>query len=175
MTGSFTLSDSASGIVDEPHVENLDIEGFGPLGSLGRCDLAEARQLGQETAFNFNFDTHTNTFLTGGTAGSSGGQLWVSGDYDHQNKTLTSHGFGFVSSTRQGLSLHGTLLTQSTNLIWSTHTTFHGNSTLMAQSATTIANPIPSSLPLFPTGLLGFIAYGLIKRRRAPAHIRRTP
>ncbi len=76
MTGTFSFddADAGDGLIDASEVLTLTMEGFDNGVSVGTFDLANG--IVDAAAFNFNFDTVSEIFLTGGTSGSGTGQCW---------------------------------------------------------------------------------------------------
>ncbi len=104
MTGTFSFDDVliGTGEIDATDLDTLMIEGFRYGASLGTWDLA-AGQGGGATAFQFGFNTTTNTFLQGGASGEA--QFW-----NHEGNP----GLGFFNDDSfQGLTFDGVELVES--------------------------------------------------------------
>lgn len=149
MTGIFQYADNLTGTINGTQIDNLSIEGFHNGASVGSWDLT-ARQL-----LNFNFDTNSGTFLTGGRSDSTTGQRW---------NVPNSGSFGFFSgNSSQGLYINGAFEPASTITIGSTVTT----TGLVPSTLHAIASPEPSTILLFGTGIGGLLAYRIRKQRMA--------
>lgn len=150
MTGMFQYADNLTGTIDGTQIDTLSIAGFKDGASVGSWDLTSGQ------LFNFNFDTSSGTFLTGGRSDSTSGQAW---------NVPNSGEFGFFSgNSSQGLLINGAFEAASSIIIGSTvNTTALVPSTLRA-----IVNPEPSTILLFGTGLVGLLAYRLRKQRKLP-------
>ncbi|GJL66839.1 MAG: hypothetical protein NPIRA05_18100 [Nitrospirales bacterium] len=169
MTGTFEHADTLTGVINGTYLDSFSIEGFQNNASLGRWDLASNER---SSSFNFNFDTSTRTFLTGGRSDTSSGQLW---------NVPSNGGFGFFSgNSSQGVYVNGGHVSASQIIIGSTVTTVGLTpSTLRADLITsngpdsnpggTVVNPEPSTILLFGTGFAGLLAYRLRKQQRSTA------
>lgn len=147
MTGMFQYADNLTGTINETQIDSLSIEGFQDSASVGSWDLTDGG------LFNFNFDTSSGTFLTGGRSDSTTGQAW---------NVPNSGGFGFFSgNSLQGLYINGAFEPASTITIGSTVTT----AGLVPSTLRAIANPEPSTILLFGTGIGGLLAYRIRKQR----------
>ncbi|WP_447970644.1 PEP-CTERM sorting domain-containing protein [Nitrospira sp. M1] len=166
MSGQISHADSLIGSINGAQVDSFSIEGFQHGTSVGSWNLP-AGQAG--TTFNFNFDTNTGTFLTGGRSDTPTGQLW---------NVPTGDGFGFFSgNSSQGLYVNGFHVASSQLIIGSTVTTIGlESSTLRATLNSTpptsppggnVINPEPSTILLFGTGFGTLLAYRLRKQRTA--------
>ena len=151
MTGLFEYTDSLSGTINGSQLDSFSIQGFKNGTSIGSWNPS-SEQL-SSSSFNFNFDTTTETFLTGGRSDSLTGQLW---------NVPNSLGLGFFSgNSSQGFWINGRLEPTSQLIIGSTVTTVGlSPSTLHA-----IPNPEPSTILLLGTGLLGLLLYRHRQRR----------
>jgi len=158
MTGMFSYSDALinTGSIDETALNSFMIEGFLNEGSIGSftADTSQA-DFGQGPgtgAFNFNFDTTTETFNVGGISSGPAGQLW--------NAPNTNGGFGFFSgNSTQGLYVKGDRINDSEILIGSKCDSCNVDSTLAATPIHTTEMPEPSTWVLLVTGLIGFLAF----------------
>ncbi len=148
MTGMFSYSDSLinTSLINASHLDSFTIEGFWDKAPLGSFQL-------DQTPINFNFDTSTQMFVTGGRSQTTAGQQW--------NAPNTNGGFGFFSgNSTQGLYVNGTLKRDSEIRIGSTVTTSNlVPSTLAATPILTTEMPEPSTWILLVTGLIGFLAF----------------
>lgn len=151
MTGMFQYANNLTGTINGTQIDTLSIAGFKDGASVGSWDLTAGQ------SFNFNFDTSSGTFLTGGRSASTSGQAW---------NVPNSGGFGFFSgNSMQGLYINGALEPSSTITIGSTvRTTGLVPSTLHA-----IPNPEPATILLFGTGIVGLLAYRIRKQRISTA------
>ncbi len=155
MEGSFSYSDSliGTGRIDETSLTSFNIEGFLSGSSLGTFDLFTDTPLVGSDTFNFNFDSTSETFYTGGYSADDFGQDWgvsVGGGF------AATTGFGFSSgSGSQGIA----------NPRWL------GASSIPVSQSTLIATrssdpvPEPATMLLFGTGLIG-LAGSRIRRKK---------
>ncbi|MGB0911872.1 MAG: PEP-CTERM sorting domain-containing protein, partial [Nitrospirales bacterium] len=166
MTGMFNYSNTLTGIINGTQIDSLSIEGFKDGASVGTWDTSSVGT-SSSTLSNFNFDTSTGTFLTGGRSDSNSGQGWNVPNFG---------GFGFFSgNSSQGLYVNGSFESQSLIIIGSTvNTTALVPSTLKAilnpgnttsTPGDTIPNPEPSTILLVGTGIIGLFAHRLRKQR----------
>ncbi len=104
MTGTFSFNDAliGTGVIDATSLDTLMIQGFRYGTPIGTWNLADGQGAGA-TAFQFGFNTDTNSFLQGGSAGE--GQFW---------NNSGSPGLGFFNNDSfQGLTLNGVVLGDS--------------------------------------------------------------
>ncbi len=144
MSGAFSYSDSliGTGVIDENSIDTLMLEAYLNTQLIGTWNLTD----GSTTTFNFNFDTNTQQFITGGGSTSTSGQAW---------NWVGASGLGFVSGNpNQLLSIDGALINDSTILT--------SSSTLTATLSTV---PIPAAAYLFGSGLLWLV--GISRRKKA--------
>ena len=147
MTGIFHYADNLTGTINGTQIDSLAIEGFQDDASVGSWDLTAGQP------FNFNFDTSSGTFLTGGRSDSTTGQAW---------NVPNSGGFGFFSgNSSQGLYINGAWEPASTIIIGSTVTT----AGIVPSTLRAIPNPEPSTILLFGSGIGALLAYRIRKRR----------
>lgn len=148
MTGIFYYADNLTGTINGTQIDALSIAGFKDGAPMGSWDLTSGQ------LFNFNFDTNSGTFLTGGQSDSTSGQAW--------NVPNNSGAFGFFSGNRlQGLHINGKFEPDSTIIIGSTVQTIG----LVPSTLHAIPNPEPSTILLFGTGIGGLLAYRIRKQR----------
>ena len=147
MTGMFSYDDGliGTGVIDETSIDTLMIEGVNSSGSIGTWNLTDGTTI---TDFNFNFDTTTETFIIGGSSGSTSGQAW---------NWKGTFGLGFVSGAPNELfSLDGVDVLDS---LIDTRIT---ESTL---TATRTVVPVPAAAYLFGGGILWL--FGVARRKAA--------
>ncbi len=156
MEGTFSFSDSLhnTGRISGADLDSFRISGFQnstPLGSF---------QLGN-TPINFNFDSVSQQFFTGGMSDSPSGQRW--------NVPSTDMGFGFFSgNSTQGLYVNGQLVTESEIRIGATVNVIGiVPSTLEATPIHESQVPEPSSLILMSSGLLGILLWNWSRKIKA--------
>ena len=150
MTGIFEYSDALTGIINETQINLLSITGFKNGAKIGGWKYYEGQM--SSTLSNFNFDTSTGTFLTGGRSDSTTGQSWNVPNFG---------GLGFFSgNSSQGLYVNGIFESQSRIIIGSTVAT----TALVPSTLRAIPNPEPSTILLFGTGIGGLLAYRLRKQ-----------
>lgn len=153
LDGTMSFDDSllGAGVIDESSVDSLAFTGFQNGAPIGSWDwIVDGLSAGAN--FNFNFNTVSETFVTGGHAASPGGQQW--------NTSLCSvtNDFGFFS----GNATQGFCLADGTSI----GMIAVANSTLLA-TRIVIEIGAPSTLGLFGLGLLG-LALAHRQRRSAP-------
>ena len=156
MTGLFEYSNNFSGTINGSQLNSFSIRGFKNGTSIGSWNPS-SEQL-SSSSFNFNFDTTTETLLTGGRSDSPTGQLW---------NVPNSLGLGFFSgNSSQGFWINGRFEHTSQLRIGSTVTTVGlSPSTLHA-----IPNPEPSTILLVGTGLAGLLLYRHRQQRSTSSH-----
>ncbi|BCL63191.1 hypothetical protein DGMP_38840 [Desulfomarina profundi] len=155
MEGSFSYSDTliGTGRIDETSLTSFNIEGFLSGTSLGTFDFfTDTPLLGSDT-FNFNFDSTSETFYTGGYSADDFGQDWgvsIGGGF------AATTGFGFSSgSGSQGIANPSWLSVSSIPV---------SQSTLIATRSSDPV-PEPATMLLFGTGLIG-LAGSRIRRKK---------
>lgn len=150
MEGSFSFDSSLenTGVIHANSLQSFSIEGYLNGVSVGGWDYFSDPLTG---TFNFNFDTDTNVFLTGGFSSSETGQEW--------NTTTGGNDcgeFGFVSGSHaQGVCIDDDLKTPESFI-------YMPESTLVAVQAV----PVPAAAWLFGSALLGVLA---VRRGRQAA------
>ena len=142
MEGGFSFDQSlqSAGIIHSDALKSFHIEGYLNGESIGVWDYFSDLLTG---IFNFNFDTNTNQFLTGGSSISATGQIWNT----QQGGGCDSFGFS-SGSYSQGLCVDGGYM----------HGVFLPESTLVAVQTV----PIPAGIYLFLSGLIGL---GIVRDR----------
>lgn len=146
MEGLFRFPDSLmnTGPINASALTFFTIHGFHHEAPLGSFRLGD-------TPINFNFDTTTGRFPTGGRSESPTGQRW--------NAPSTNGGFGFFSgNSTQGLYVNGQLIPESEIFIGST-VSFSGivSSTLEATPVPVSQVPEPNTLVLAGSGIFGIL------------------
>lgn len=141
LSGTLGFADSllGTGAIDEADIASLAFTGFHNGNPIGSWDwLVDGLSSGAN--FNFNFDTTTETFLTGGHAASPTGQQW--------NTAICAgaFAFGFFS----GNATQGFCLPDGSTV----GMIAVANSTLIATRHTDIAEP--AGLGLFGLAVAGF-------------------
>ena len=153
MSGIFEYSNTLTGTINGTQIDSLSIQGYKDGTSVGNWEFSAGQT---PPSFNFNFDTSTETFLTGGRSDTTSGQLW---------NIPNNNGFGFFSgNSSQGLYINGALAPASQLIIGSTVTTVG----LSPSTLTAIPNPEPSTILLFGTGMAGLLLYRNRKKRMSP-------
>ena len=142
MEGGFSFDQSlqGAGVIHSDALKSFYIEGYLNGESIGGWDYFSDPLTG---IFNFNFDTDTNKFLTGGSSISSTGQIWNT----QQGGGCDSFGFS-SGSYSQGLCVDGGYI----------HGVYLPESTLFAVQTV----PVPAGISLFLSGLVGL---GLMRGR----------
>lgn len=154
MTGSFSFSDALLGnVITYADLDDLEISLFQGAALFGSRSLSADGPGSYEANFNFNFDSATGVFLTGGLSSGPNGQNWFSAFQGNPCDTV-----GFTSgSINQGVCF---------NVAVGVSFIPTGESTLTAQRLDDPAViPLPAALPLLAGGLLGLALLG--RRRHA--------
>ena len=154
LVGTLIFDDSliGTGIITEKNIQELSIGVRRNGRSLGFYSLL-AFGLGPfDSAFNVNFDTISERFLTGGRASSLNGQAWFS-----DPGGLGCGKVGFASGTRaQSLCINGSFVRAS--------------SVPLSSGALSVSRVAPIPLPATALLLVGALGgLGLLRRRRATA------
>ena len=149
MRGGFSFDQSlhGTGVIHADALESFYIEGYLNGQIIGSWNYFTNPPTG---TFNFNFDTYTDQFLTGGLSHSGTGQDWntPSGGSD-----CDSFGFG-SGSVAQAICVDGAFSSDSYLYL--------PGSTLVA--VLTVPIPVPAGIYLFLSGLVGL---GLMRGRNA--------
>ena len=142
MEGGFSFDQSlqGAGVIHSDSLKSFHIEGYLNGETIGGWDYFSDPLTG---IFNFNFNTDTNQFLTGGSSISGTGQIWNT----QQGGSCDSFGFS-SGSYSQGLCVDGGYM----------HGVFLPESTLVAVQTV----PIPAGIYLFLSGLVGL---GMVRDR----------
>ncbi len=161
MTGMFSFDDSLdnTGPIDESDLNSFMFEGFLSNVSIGAftadTSAADFGQTGSPHAFQFNYDTTSNSFLLGGGVGSSMLQLW-----NFQPVTGIGWGAGTLRAIFSLQNSADSLLSARDN-----------PNTIVVTQKPTPTIPEPSTYLLFGSGLLGLAGYRWQQRRRERTQI----
>jgi hypothetical protein len=158
MDGSFTFDESFNGRSNlvASNLSTFSFTGYQNDIALDTWNMTDGVDAGNN--FNFNFNTITNEFKSGGAFNSSDGQQW-----NALNGTSVNANIGFQSGGQTLIRQYFVLPGEAQNTSSSSGSYLSGTNRLFAMTPTFInTSPVPesdtSAMLLMGAGLMGFIA-----------------